>query len=92
LVTVPLLMPIAVQYGVHPVHYAIVLIFAMGMGCFMPPFGIGFYVSCSIGGSSPEKVTPRLVPYLLVLTAGLLLVTFVPWFTMVFPKMLNLVR
>lgn len=92
LVTVPLLMPIAVQYGIQPVHYAIVLIFAMGMGCFMPPFGIGFYVSCSIGGSSPEKVTPRLLPYLLVLTIGLLLVTFVPWFTLVFPKMLNLVR
>jgi tripartite ATP-independent transporter DctM subunit len=92
LVTVPLLMPIAIQYGLQPVHYAIVLIFAMGMGCFMPPFGIGFYVSCSIGDSSPEKVTPRLLPYLLVLSVGLLLVTFVPWLTLVFPRLLHLVQ
>lgn len=92
LVTVPLLLPIATQYGIAPIHFSIVLIFAMGMGAFMPPFGIGFYVSCSIAGSTPEKVTPRLVPYLLVLVAGLALVTFVPWMTMAGPRLLSLAR
>jgi tripartite ATP-independent transporter DctM subunit len=92
LVTVPLLMPIAIQSGLNPIHYAIVLIFAMGMGCFVPPFGIGFYVSCSIGESSTEKVTPRLIPYILVLAAGLILVTFVPWFSLVLPKTIGLIH
>jgi TRAP-type C4-dicarboxylate transport system permease large subunit len=92
LVTVPLLMPIAIQSGINPVHYAIVLIFAMGMGCFIPPFGIGFYVSCSIGECSTEKVTPRLVPYVLVLTAGLLMVTFIPWFSLMLPRLFHLTR
>lgn len=92
LVTVPPLMPIALQYGIDPIHYAIVLIFAMGMGCFLPPFGIGFYVSCSIGECSTERVTLRLIPYTLVLAAGLLLVTFIPWLSLVLPKALHLVR
>ena len=92
LVTVPLLMPIAVGYGLDPIHYSIVLIFAMGMGCFLPPFGIGFYVSCSIGESCTEEVTPKLVPYIIVLMVGLLIVTFVPWFSLALPQALHLIR
>ena len=92
LVTVPLLMPIAVEYGLHPIHYSIVLIFAMGMGCFLPPFGIGFYVSCAIGGSTTEKVTPKLAPYILVLMVGLVVVTFIPWFSLSLPQALHLIK
>lgn len=92
LVTVPLLMPIALEYSLDPVHYAIVLIFAMGMGCFLPPFGIGFYVSCAIGQSSTEKVTPRLMPYIAVLMVVLLLVTFIPWFSLALPQAFHLIK
>jgi len=92
LVTVPLMFPIASEFGINLVHYSIVLIFAMGMGCFLPPFGIGFYVCCSIGESPSEKVTPALMPYIVVLLIGLILVTFVPSISLIVPKFFSMVH
>ncbi len=45
----PLLFPAARALGVHDVHYAMVVILAMGIGLFAPPFGLGFYAACAIG-------------------------------------------
>ncbi len=43
----PLLFPVAKAMGVHEVHYAMVVILAMGIGLFAPPFGVGFYGACA---------------------------------------------
>ena len=51
----PLLFPIAVQAGVHEVHYAMVVIFAMGIGLFAPPFGVGYYGACAISRVDPNE-------------------------------------
>ncbi len=45
----PLLFPIARAVGVHEVHYAMIVILAMGIGLFAPPFGVGYYAACAIG-------------------------------------------
>ena len=45
----PLLFPIAKAVGIHEVHYAMVVILAMGIGLFAPPFGVGYYAACAIG-------------------------------------------
>ena len=45
----PLLFPIAQALGIHDVHYAMVVILAMGIGLFAPPFGVGYYAACAIG-------------------------------------------
>ena len=45
----PLLFPIARAAGIHEVHYAMVVILAMGIGLFAPPFGVGYYAACAIG-------------------------------------------
>src|ERR1700730_10855981 len=50
----PLLFPVAKAMGVHEVHYALVIILAMGIGLFSPPFGVGFYSACAIGRVSPD--------------------------------------
>ena len=55
LILAPLLMPIAVQIGINPVHYSMVLLIAMGTGAFMPPIGIGFYICCAICNSEIES-------------------------------------
>ena len=47
----PLMFPIASDVGVHEVHYSMIAILAMGVGLFTPPFGIGFYITCAIGGA-----------------------------------------
>ena len=80
----PLLFPIARQIGIHEVHYAIVVILAMGIGLFAPPFGIGYYAACAIGRVSPDDGMRPIWPYLLALLIGLLVVAAVPWISLGF--------
>ncbi|AGW92824.1 hypothetical protein N234_22635 [Ralstonia pickettii DTP0602] len=82
----PLLFPIAKLVGVHEVHYAMVVIFAMGLGLFAPPFGVGFYAACAIGRVSPDVAMPRVWPHMAALFIALLLLllTLVPWFSIGF--------
>jgi tripartite ATP-independent transporter DctM subunit len=77
----PLLFPIARMMGVHEVHYAMVIILSMGIGLFAPPFGLGYYAACTIGRANPNAAMRRIWPYLGVLLLGLLVVAFVPWFS-----------
>ncbi len=75
----PLLFPAARALGVNDVHYAMVVILAMGIGLFAPPFGVGFYAACAIGRVSPDEAMGRVWPYLAAVLAALILVAFVPW-------------
>lgn len=80
----PLLFPIARQFGIHEVHYSMIVILAMGLGLFAPPFGLCYYAACIIGQVSPEAGMRRIWIYLGALFVGLLVLTFVPWFSLVF--------
>jgi tripartite ATP-independent transporter DctM subunit len=81
----PLLIPIAAKLGLSELHYGMMLIIAMGVGAFMPPAGVGFYVCCAVAKAPLEAASRAMIPYLVVLLIGLLVVTFVPWFTLVLP-------
>ncbi|WP_127088625.1 TRAP transporter large permease subunit [Aquabacter cavernae] len=83
----PVLLPIAAGLGIDAVHYGIVMILAMGVGIFMPPIGIGFYISCAVMGASVERTSQAMMPYFLTLLAGVLTVAFVPWFTHAVPRL-----
>jgi TRAP-type C4-dicarboxylate transport system permease large subunit len=61
-----------------------IAILAMGVGLFTPPFGIGFYITCAIGGADPDKALPHIWIYLAVLLAGVILVAAVPWLSVGF--------
>jgi tripartite ATP-independent transporter DctM subunit len=80
----PLMFPIAKQFGVHEVHYSVIAILAMGVGLFTPPFGIGFYITCAIGGADPDKAFRHIWIYLAVLLLGVILVAAVPWLSVGF--------
>jgi tripartite ATP-independent transporter DctM subunit len=84
-VLAPLLIPIAGKLGLSELHYALVLIIAMGIGGFMPFAGVGFYVCCAVMRCDIETASRAMLPYLLMLIAGLLIVAFVPWFTLALP-------
>ena len=92
LILAPLLVPIATQIGVDPVHYSMILLISMGTGAFMPPVGIGFYVCCAVCRTPIEPATRAMLPYALVLLIGLLIVAFVPWLTLVLPAVFGLGR
>lgn len=80
----PLLFPIAQQVGINDVQYALVAILAMGIGLFSPPFGVGFFQTCLISGTSSDEALLRIWPYMLTLLAALILIAAVPWFTIGF--------
>jgi tripartite ATP-independent transporter DctM subunit len=80
----PLLFPVAKAMGVHEVHYAMVIILAMGIGLFSPPFGVGFYGACAIGRVSPDDALGRMWPYLAALAVALAIVVAVPWLSIGF--------
>ena len=90
LVFAPILMPLAPRFGVSPVQYGIVLLIAMGIGCFAPLIGVGMYISCSVTGTKVEAASRAMVPYAILLFIGLLLVAFVPWFSLVLPRLFGM--
>ena len=77
----PLLFPIAKQVGVHEVHYAMVVILAMGIGLFAPPFGVGYYAACAISRIHPDEGIRPMVGYMLALLVGTVIIAAVPWFS-----------
>lgn len=77
----PILFPIATGLGIEGVHYAMVMLLAMGVGIFVPPLGIGFYVACSVMNTSVEATTKALLPYIAALLVGIAVVACVPWFS-----------
>ncbi|MDB5758037.1 MAG: C4-dicarboxylate transport system permease DctM subunit, partial [Burkholderia sp.] len=80
----PLLFPIARSIGVNEVHYAMVVVFAMGLGLFAPPFGVGFYAACAIGRVNPASAMQRVWPYLAALFVALILIATIPWISIGF--------
>jgi len=80
----PLLFPIARAVGVHEVHYAMIIILAMGIGLFAPPFGVGYYAACAIGRVDPAEGIRPIWGYMLALLVGLIVVAIFPWISIGF--------
>jgi len=82
----PLLVPVAAQLGIAPLHYGVVLVIAMGIGLFAPPLGLGLYGACLIGGVPIEVTVKPMLAYLSLLLACLLVIAFVPGLAMWLPR------
>ena len=80
----PLLFPIARTVGIHEVHYAMVVILAMGIGLFAPPFGVGYYAACAIGRVAPAEGMRPIWGYMVALVIGTVIVAAVPWLSVGF--------
>ncbi len=80
----PLMFPLAEMLGIHPVHYAMVVILAMGIGLFAPPLGVGFYAACAISKVSSDNVIRRVWGYLGALIVALVIVACFPWISIGF--------
>ncbi|HEX4329892.1 MAG TPA: TRAP transporter large permease subunit [Burkholderiales bacterium] len=81
----PLLTPIAQQLGIHPLHFGTVLVIAMGLGLFAPPIGLGLFATCAITGTEVKDVARPMLKYLVVLFVVLMLLVFVPAFSLWLP-------
>ncbi|HBH30575.1 MAG TPA: C4-dicarboxylate ABC transporter permease, partial [Desulfofustis sp.] len=78
LILTPLLLPVAVELGMHHIHFGIVMIICASMGFLTPPVGVNLFVGCSIGKISIEKLSVAVLPFLFTMFIALMLITFIP--------------
>ena len=90
MIMTPILLPVVTNpsIGMHPVHFGVMLIFNLAVGLCTPPVGSAIYVGCAVGKTSLEKTSVTMLPMYAAMVAVLLLVTFVPFFSLWLPGLM----
>ena len=89
-ILLPTFMPVVTRLGIDVVHYSTVVVSATGIGLFLPPIGVGFFIACGIANVPSDRATGAMMPYVYMMCVGLLVVILVPWFTLILPRVLGL--
>jgi C4-dicarboxylate transporter DctM subunit len=87
IILVPILLPMTQKFGVDLIHFGIMLIANLGIGYVTPPVGTCLYVACGISKQPLADVIKPLAPYLVVMVIMLMLITYVPWISLVIPNL-----
>jgi C4-dicarboxylate transporter DctM subunit len=90
LITAPILFPIAVKLGVHPVHLGILMVVNMEVGMCHPPVGLNLYVASGIAKMGITELTIAVWPWLLTMLMFLIAVTFIPEISLWLPRVLGM--
>ncbi|RMX10328.1 TRAP transporter large permease [Allofranklinella schreckenbergeri] len=77
-VLAPLLMPVAQQFGIDPVHFGIIMIVNLALGMVTPPMGVNLFAACAIARISLEQMVRPLLPFVALVLGCLMLITYVP--------------
>ncbi len=88
----PILLPIAVQLGINPVHYALVMVVALNVGLITPPVGAVLFVTCAVAREKFENIVGEIWPFLACHAIALGIIAFAPKLTLAIPKFLGLVQ
>jgi tripartite ATP-independent transporter DctM subunit len=91
LIVVPVLAPVAEIFGIHPMHFAAIVIFNLLLGLLTPPVGLLLFVLSSVSSVPVPKVISGVLPFFVPMLAVLLIVTFVPTVILILPRALGLV-
>ena len=78
IVLAPILAPVAVHFGIDPVHFGIVMVVNLALGMITPPFGVNLFAACTVARISLDQIITRLVPFVLVVFACLMVITYFP--------------
>jgi C4-dicarboxylate transporter, DctM subunit len=78
LVLAPIFTPIAIAYGIDPVHFGVIVVVNLALGMFTPPLGVNLFAACQVAGTSIDKIISSLVPFVLVVFACLMMITYLP--------------
>ena len=90
LIFTPIFLPVVKSLGMDSIQFGIMMIMNLAIGTITPPVGSVLFVGCSVAHLPVEDVMKKLIPYFLAVVAGLMLVTFVPAFSMWLPGVLGL--
>ncbi|WP_300002523.1 TRAP transporter large permease [uncultured Cedecea sp.] len=87
LIFTPIFLPIALDLGMDPVHFGIMMTFNLCIGICTPPVGSALFIGCSVGNVKIDRVIKPLLPFYIVLFVALMLVTFVPQISLTLPQL-----
>ena len=85
--TAPLLFPVVTQVGIDPVHFGVILVMNLMIGLITPPIGLNMFIVCKIAGISVPQFIGAIWPFALILVVSLVIITLVPWFSLVLPQL-----
>jgi TRAP-type C4-dicarboxylate transport system permease large subunit len=83
-IMVPIILPIAIEFGIHPVHLGILFLANMQLGYFTPPVGMNLFIASFRFQRPVTELYRATIPFFFILLATVLLITYVPWLSMVF--------
>ena len=78
IVLAPILAPVAMHFGIDPVHFGMVMVVNLALGMVTPPFGVNLFAACTVARISLDRIVGHLLPFVLVILACLMVVTYVP--------------
>jgi tripartite ATP-independent transporter DctM subunit len=78
IVLAPILVPVAMHFGIDPVHFGMVMVVNLALGMITPPFGVNLFAACTVAKISLDQIVPRLLPFVAVVLACLMIITYVP--------------
>jgi len=84
----PILYPVAQTFGIDPIHFGTIMIANLGVGFITPPLGVCLYAAMAISGQRLSRVMPFLLPYIVALIASLMVITYVPAFSLWLPRLM----
>lgn len=87
-ITTPILLPIAMQVGMDPVHYGAMMVLNLGIGVLTPPVGNTLFIGSAISGLKIERLAKSMIPMYIVMVATLMVITYFPGVVMTLPKLL----
>ncbi|MCZ6887643.1 MAG: TRAP transporter large permease subunit, partial [Gammaproteobacteria bacterium] len=90
IISVPIFVPIAGDFGIDPLHFAIIVIVNLSIGCITPPIGTSLYAVAAVAKMPVEHLIRAIVPFILVEIGLLLIITFVPSLSLTLPRLLGL--
>lgn len=92
LIFTPIFLPVCQNFGMHPVHFGIMISMNLCIGTITPPVGSILFTGCRVGDVTIEKVFKELLPYFAVILLSLILVTYIPAISMTLPNLCGLIK
>jgi tripartite ATP-independent transporter DctM subunit len=83
----PILLPVAVQYGIHPLHFALIMLVNLNIGLCTPPLGVCLFTAAPIAQVSYERIAVAALPFIVAELIVLMLITYVPDTILLFPRL-----
>ena len=91
LIFTPIFLPVIQSIGMSEIQFGVMMVMNLAIGTVTPPVGSVLFVGCSVANLRVEKVVPRLIPYFAAMVVGLLLITYVPAFSLWLPSMFGMI-